>query len=85
MEFPGVLIKWLMDFLGFNEGQCEISGIAYTLFISKQITFIIYLNILLVSGPVLEINDMCPIFQKQDEKKAKKGKIFENLGKNVQI
>ena len=26
---------------------------------------------------------MCAIFQKQGKKRAKKGKIFENLGKNV--
>ena len=33
-----------------------------------------------LAGPILESKDMCAIFQKKD----KKGKIFENLGKNVQ-
>ena len=40
-----------------------------------------------VSGPILESKGMCVIFQKKDKKtakKIKKGKIFENLGKNVQ-
>ena len=52
---------------------------------SEQITFIIYEKILPVSGLILEINGMHAIFQKEcGNKKPKKGKIFKNLGKNVQ-
>ena len=35
-------------------------------------------------GPILESKDMRTIFQKKGKDRAKKGKIFENLGKNVQ-
>ena len=37
-----------------------------------------------LAGPILESKGMRAIFQKKDKKRAKKGKIFENLGKNVQ-
>ena len=37
-----------------------------------------------LTGPILESKGMRAIFQKKDKKRAKKGKIFENLGKNVQ-
>ena len=40
------------------------SRIAHTLFMSEWITFILYVKILLVSGPIPGINGMCPIFQK---------------------
>ena len=39
-----------------------------------------------ISGPILESKDMCAIFQKKGRKMlktTKKGKTFENLGKNV--
>ena len=38
------------------------------------------------SGPILESKGMRVIFQKKGQKRSKnvKGKIFENLGKNVQ-
>ena len=42
---------------------------------------------LVISGPILESQGMHAIFQKNGEKGGemlKKGKIFENLGKNVQ-
>ena len=38
----------------------------------------------LSSGPFLESKGMHAIFQKKGKKMLKKGKIFENLGKNVQ-
>ena len=41
-------------------------------------------NLLKTSGPIPESKGMRAIFQKKDKKRAKKGKIFENLGKNVQ-
>ena len=34
-----------------------------------------------ITGPILESKSICAIFQKKGEKK---GKIFEDLGKNVQ-
>ena len=37
-----------------------------------------------MTRPVLESKGMRAIFQKKREKKGKKGKIFEPLGKNVQ-
>ena len=37
-----------------------------------------------MTGPILESKGMCAIFQKKSKKRAKKSKIFENLGKNVQ-
>ena len=40
----------------------------------------IYIYIVYISGPILESKGMRAIFRKR----AKKGKIFENLGKNVQ-
>ena len=36
------------------------------------------------TGPILESKGMLVIFQKKGKDRAKKGKIFENLGKNVQ-
>ena len=36
------------------------------------------------AGPILESKGMGPIFQKKKKRGTKKGKIFENLGKNVQ-
>ena len=36
------------------------------------------------SGPILESNGIHVIFLKKGKKMLKKGKIFENLGKNVQ-
>ena len=36
------------------------------------------------SGPILESNNMHVIFQKKGKKLWKKGKIIENLDKNVQ-
>ena len=35
-------------------------------------------------GPILDTKGMRAIFRKKDKKRAKKGKIFGNLGKNVQ-
>ena len=35
-------------------------------------------------GPILESKGMHTIFQKKGKKMFKKGKIFENLGKNKQ-
>ena len=35
-------------------------------------------------GPRVESKGMRAIFQKKGKERAKKGKIFENLGKNVQ-
>ena len=43
---------------------CFFSGIAHIRFMSEYITFIIYVEILLVSGLILEINGMHAIFQK---------------------
>ena len=37
-----------------------------------------------LSGPILESKDIGVIFQKKGKEMLKKGKIFENLGKNVQ-
>ena len=37
-----------------------------------------------LSGPILESKGLHAIFQKKGKKRAKKGKIFENLGKTVQ-
>ena len=37
-----------------------------------------------MAGSILEGKGMCAIFQKIGKKMIKKGKIFENLGKNVQ-
>ena len=37
-----------------------------------------------LSGPILESKDMGAIFQKKGKEILEKGKIFENLGKNVQ-
>ena len=37
-----------------------------------------------LAGPILESKGMHEIFQKKDKTRAKKGNIFENLGKNVQ-
>ena len=36
------------------------------------------------AGPILESKGVHAIFQKKGKKRAKKGKIFQNLGKNVQ-
>ena len=36
------------------------------------------------TGPFLEGKGMCAIFQKKSKKMLKKGKIFEDLCKNVQ-
>ena len=44
----------------------------------------------LAAGPIIESKGMCAIFDKKGKKRrkkvktAKKGKIFENLGKNAQ-
>ena len=38
----------------------------------------------MLSGPTLESNSTGAIFQKKGKEILKKGKIFENLGKNVQ-
>ena len=38
----------------------------------------------LSSEPILESKSMHAIFQKKGKKMFKKGKIFENLGKNLQ-
>ena len=35
-------------------------------------------------GAILECKGLCAIFQKTGKKRAKRAKIFENLGKNVQ-
>ena len=37
----------------------------------------------LKAGPILEIKGMGVIFQKKNKEMLKKGKIFENFGKNV--
>ena len=42
------------------------------------------LSELMLQGPILESKDMHAIFQKKGKQMLKKGKIFENLGKNVQ-
>ena len=39
---------------------------------------------LLLSGPILESKGMHAVFKKKGKKMFKKGKTFENLGKNVQ-
>ena len=39
---------------------------------------------MLSAGPILDSKGVCVIFQKKGQKKGKKGKVFENLGKNVQ-
>ena len=39
---------------------------------------------MLETGPILESKGMHAIFQKKGKKMAKKDKIFENLGKNIQ-
>ena len=39
---------------------------------------------LMLSGPILESKGMLAIFQRKGNKTDKKGKIFENLGENVQ-
>ena len=36
------------------------------------------------TGPLLQGKDMCTNFQKKGKKRTKEGKIYENLGKNVQ-
>ena len=36
------------------------------------------------AGPIIEIKSMGVIFQKKGKEMLKKGKIFENLGKNAQ-
>ena len=36
------------------------------------------------SEPILESKSLCTIFQKKSKKRGKNGKMFENLGKNVQ-
>ena len=41
-------------------------------------------NLLYITGPILESKGMHAVFQKKGGKMLKKGKIFENLGKNVQ-
>ena len=33
--------------------------------------------------PILEGKEICAIFQRKSKKRTKKGKIFENLSKNV--
>ena len=42
-----------------------------------------YQNMHVNAGPILESKGIHAIFQKKGRKKAKIGKIFENLGKNV--
>ena len=37
-----------------------------------------------MAGPILESKSMHANFQKKSKKRAKNGKIFANLGKNVQ-
>ena len=37
-----------------------------------------------MAAPILESKSMHAIFQKKSKKRAKNGKIFANLGKNVQ-
>ena len=50
-----------------------------------------YTKKILPAGPILESKGMCAIFQNKGKKRAekclkktKKGKVFGNLGKNVQ-
>ena len=50
-----------------------------SLVINERITFSVPR-----AGPILESKDMRAIFQKKGKKRAKIGKIFENLDKNVQ-
>ena len=50
-----------------------------SLVINERITFSVPR-----AGPILESKGMCAIFQKKCKKRAKIGKIFENLDKNVQ-
>ena len=46
---------------------------------SERITFIIYVKISLVSGPILEINGMRAIFRNRVEKSQKKGENIEKF------
>ena len=43
-----------------------------------------YIYIYIYKGLILESNDINAFFQKKGQKWVKKGKIFENLSKNVQ-
>ena len=42
------------------------------------------IKIIMITEPILESKGMCTIFNKKGKKMFKKGKIFENLGKNLQ-
>ena len=53
---------------------------------NTETIWMIFIKILKsTSGPILESKGMTAIFQKKGKEILKKDKIFENLGKNVQI
>ena len=45
---------------------------------------LLHFHYFVTAGPILESKGMRVIFQRKEQKNFKKGKIFENLGKNIQ-
>ena len=66
-------------------GKAQVAPLKYiTILKMELVAATLSVKISLMSGPVLESMGRQTIFHKKDQKSAKKGKIFENLGKNAQ-
>ena len=83
-DYKRLIVNWLPFFsikLGQNPCRNSILPIYHQL---EANIFQLQSQITPHTGPILKSKGMHVIFQKIGYKRAKKGKVFENVGKNVQ-